>query len=287
MARASVAIVYDFDGTLAPGNMQERGFIPAIGMGVPDFWREVKTLAREHQGDEILAYMSLMLRRASASEVQVRKHDFEEFGRRLRLFAGVEDYRDSNGTERLGWFGRINQYAEASDLNIQHFIISSGLREMIQGTAIGQHFTRIYASSFAYDHHGVAAWPALAINYTTKTQYLFRINKGSLNVYDNDVINRYVEHSKRPVPFKNIIFLGDGDTDIPCFRLVKDLLGHSIAVYHPSKSGARTKAERLLKEERINYFAPANYQEGKRLDRIVKSILDKIQIDNYLDAFAS
>lgn len=287
MARASVAIVYDFDGTLAPGNMQERGFIPAIGMGIPDFWREVKRLAREHEGDEILAYMSLMLRRAESNEVQVRKRDFEEFGRRLKLFAGVEDYQDSKGVDHLGWFDRINVYGQTSNLNIQHFIISSGLREMIQGTTIGRHFTKIYASSFAYNHHGVATWPALAINYTTKTQYLFRINKGSLAVYDNDVINRYVEHSKRPVPFKNIIFIGDGDTDIPCFRLVKNLLGHSIAVYHPSKRGARAKAERLLGEERINYFAPANYQDGKRLDRIVKHILEKIQIDNSLDTFAS
>lgn len=287
MAQASVAIVYDFDGTLAPGNMQERGFIPAIGMGVPDFWTEVKRLAREHEGDEILAYMSLMLRRASANEVQVRKSDFEEYGSRLKLFAGVEVYRDGQGVQHLGWFDRINQYGASSGLNIDHFIISSGLREMIQGTPIGNYFKQVYASSFAYDHHGIATWPALAINYTTKTQYLFRINKGSLNVFDNDVINRFVDHNKRPVPFKNIIFIGDGDTDIPCFRLVKDLLGHSIAVYHPSKQNARKKPERLLKEERINYFAPANYQDGKRLDRIVKAILDKIQIDSHLDNFTS
>ena len=148
---------------------------------------------------------------------------------------------------------------------------------MIQGTGICKKFSAVYASSFVYDHHDIATWPALAINYTTKTQYLFRINKGCLDVSDNKEINNYVPDANRKVPFTNMIYIGDGDTDIPCFRLVKDRGGYSIAVYKRKTKGARVKLDNLIKDGRVNFVTPADYKNNSQLDRIVKSIIDKIK----------
>lgn len=261
-----MAISYDFDGTLAPGNMQEFDFIPALNMGSNEFWKSVKDLAKKHEMDEILAYMQVMLEKARGAKVPVRRMDFKNFGANIQLFAGVKD-----------WFKRINGYARGKGVRLEHFIISSGIREMVEGTPIYKEFKKVYASGFMFDHNDVACWPALAMNYTTKTQYLFRINKGSLDVHDNSVINKYVPKDQRPVPFENMIFVGDGETDIPCMRLVKDQGGHSIAVYNPGKHGAKKRAEQLIKDGRATLIATADYQEGGAIDLAVKAIIDKIE----------
>nr|WP_081731344.1 HAD family hydrolase [Mesorhizobium sp. L2C054A000] len=265
-----LAICYDFDGTLAPGNMQERDFIPAIGMTKKTFWSEVKADCVKHDADEILIYMRLMLAKASSKAVTVRKVDFENYGKGLELFDGVEE-----------WFDRIADYGKDGGIKVSHHVISSGIREMISGSKISKHFENIYASSFCYDHHGIAAWPALALNYTTKTQYLFRINKGSHNVYDNSLINEYVPPEDRPVPFSNIIYIGDGLTDVPCFRLVKNLGGTSIAVFRPHTKGAKTKSQKMLSDGRVNFIAPADYQESTPIDRVVKATMEKIASEQY------
>ena len=180
------AIAYDFDGTLAPGNMQEYDFIPSLGIDVKAFWQKAGELAIEQDADQILTYMHLMVHEAQYKRVHIRKQDFANFGAKIRLFPGVED-----------WFERINAYGQTQGVQIEHYIVSSGLREMIAGTNIARYFKKIYASDFMYDHHDVAIWPALAVNYTTKTQFLFRINKGSLDVYDNSQINKFVPHVLR------------------------------------------------------------------------------------------
>ncbi|WP_268799403.1 HAD family hydrolase [Pseudomonas huanghezhanensis] len=257
-------IAYDFDGTLSPGNMQEYDFVPALKIKPAVFWQEAKAMAQEQQADEILAYMRLMIERAQAAKVRVSKKDFADFGASIQLFPGVED-----------WFKRITAYGRTKGIKVEHFIISSGLREMIEGTPINKHFTRVYASGFMYDHNGIAHWPALAVNYTTKTQYLFRINKGSLDVHDNSVINKFVEPSERPVPFSNMVFIGDGETDIPSMRLVKNQGGHSIAVYSKGKRGAREKAQKLVDEGRTNLATTADYTENSAIDRAVKAMIDK------------
>ena len=282
-----LAIAYDFDGTLAPGNMQERDFIPKIGMTSKDFWGEVNELCREHEADNILVYMGLMLNKALSAKVSVRKADFEDFGAKLDFFDGVEPSTGGDGEKITGWFGRINEYGKQSGVRVEHYVISSGIREMIAATRIAREFKMIYASSFWYDHNGVAHWPALALNYTTKTQYLFRINKGSPHVYDHTKINRWVPMEDRPVPFANIVFIGDGDTDIPCFRLVKDQGGHSVAVYRPKAKKAKERANDLVEEGRAHFIAPADYRDGKDLDRITKAIIDKISHDAHLRSFGT
>jgi hypothetical protein len=268
---APFAIAYDFDGTLAPGNMQEYDFVPAIGMTSKKFWKEVDELTQKHDADQILLYMMHMLDKARAAEVPVRKENFVAFGRSVTLFEGVAD-----------WFDRIDAHGRQRGFKVEHYIISSGIREMIEGTPIAKKFAAIYASAFVYDHNGVAHWPALAVNYTTKTQFLFRINKGVLNVYDNSRINQFIPEEDRPVPFEHMVFIGDGETDIPCFRLVKEQRGHAIAVYKPATKGARGKAQKLVKEGRVNFIAPANYEENSDMDRFVKGIIDKAAADGGL-----
>ncbi len=281
-----VALIYDFDGTLSPGNMQERNFIPAIGMDKRDFWSEVASISKEHQADNILVYMKLMLDKARAAKVPVRKKDFKDYGKNLSFFEGILPY-SSGEREEDGWFERINKYGSESGIKVEHYIVSSGIREMIEGTILSKKFKAIYASSFFYDHNGVAVWPALAINFTTKTQFLFRINKGSLDISDNKTINKFIPEEDRTIPFSNMIYIGDGDTDIPCFRLVKDRGGHSIAVYKPNTRGAKNKTEKLMDEGRVNFIARADYRNSSKIDKIVKSILDKIQIENTLKKFKS
>lgn len=266
-----MAIAYDFDGTLADGNMQEYDFFPALGMTSKDFWNEATELEVRHQADKILAYMNLMIHKANVKELPIRKEDFIKYGKSVELFEGV-----------ITWFDRINAYAKSQNVELKHYIISSGLKEMIEGTPIAKEFHKIFASSFMYNHHGIAFWPALAINYTTKTQYLFRINKGSLDVCNHTDINRFIPENERPLPFEQMVFIGDGETDIPSFRLVKEQRGHAIAVYKPKEARAREKSQMLIQEGRVNFIAPARYTEGSEIESMVKAIIDKIVVDNTL-----
>ena len=258
--RPIVALIYDFDGTLSPGNMQEYDFIPAVGKSNRDFWEESNDTAREQDGDPILAYMYRML------------HEAKSTGKSLH--EGVEE-----------WFSRINAYGASKGLEIQHFINSSGLREMIEGTSIAKEFRKIYACSFLYDVDGVAYWPAVAVNYTNKTQFIFKINKGIESVYDSQRINEYIEEEERPVPFRRMIYFGDGTTDIPCMRLVKQQGGRSIAVYNPVSERKRQTCERLLHDDRVNYVCPADYREDRMIDRLVRAIIDRIAADENLRKF--
>lgn len=257
-----LALIYDFDGTLAPGNMQERQFIPDIGMTAAEFWTEVDALAQQQHADGILTYMFVMLEKARAAGRPVRREDLVAKSHETQFFPGVED-----------WFARIDGYGREKGVCVEHFVISSGNSEIIEGTSIADRFTRIYASKFLYDGDGFAVWPAVAINFTTKTQYLFRINKGAHDLDDSSIINKFVPQEERPIPFQNMIYIGDGETDVPCFRLVKDLGGLSIAVY---ANGAHREAEQYRREGRVNAVAPAVYTEGSELDCAVKSYIDLV-----------
>ncbi|MFZ5537711.1 MAG: HAD family hydrolase [Pseudomonadota bacterium] len=261
--KARMAIAYDFDGTLAPGNMQEHQFLPDIGIKPHDFWKEVHEVAQAHQADEVLVYMNLMLRKAAAANVPVRREDFKARGKSIALFDGVEE-----------WFGRINAYAKAKGVDLKHFLISSGNEEIFAGTPIAKEFEAVYASKYLFDVNGVAQWPALAINYTTKTQFLFRINKGITDISDNASVNKFIPKDERPVPFEHMVFIGDGSTDIPCFRLIKDQGGLSVAVYPPGRKGAKDKAEKYRQDGRVHAVVSATYTDGSELDKLIKARID-------------
>lgn len=255
-----VAICYDFDKTLSPDDMQAQGYIQSVGYDVAQFWKESDELACKNEMDSNLAYMYKMVQEAEGNLV-FNKKALAEYGARVKLFAGVES-----------WFERIRQYGAEQGVVVEHYIISSGLKEMIEGTRIADAFERIYASSFYFNERGVVRWPAQVVNYTNKTQFLFRISKGVLDINDAGV-NDYFPPEQIRIPFRNIVYIGDSDTDVPCMKLVNSYGGHSIGVYNP-ETGDKNKVLKMVRENRIRYFAPADYNEGSEMDGLVKSIID-------------
>lgn len=267
----SIALCYDFDGTLAAGNMQEYGFLKRLGMTPKEFWGKSDKLAAENNADHILCYMKCMLEEAKARKIPFKYEDFIACGKDVRLFPGVED-----------WFERINAYGAKKGIEVKHYLISSGLAEIVEGTPIAKYFEKLYACSFMYNGYGEAEWPARIVNYTDKTQYLFRINKGCLDPNDEKGVNAVMPQEERPLPFNRMIYFGDGDTDVPSMATVKRNGGHCIAVYQPRKKGAPKKAQKFLDDGRVNFVAPADYSDGKKIDKCVKYIIDKIAAEKKL-----
>lgn len=266
-----LAICYDFDKTLSPTDMQAQGFIQSIGYDVENFWKESNKLASDNEMDQNLAWM-FMMSKGSHGKFVFNKNTLKEFGSKVELFPGVKS-----------WFERINKYGEKHGVEVEHYIISSGLKEMIEGTVIADKFKRIYASSFYYDADGVAVWPAQAVNYTDKTQFLFRIEKGVLDVNDQQV-NTFFKPNELRVPFRNMVYIGDSDTDIPCMKLVNTNGGHSIGVYN-AETNDKSKVFKMLSENRIKYFAPADYSEDSKLEQLILKIIDRTKANEILENF--
>ena len=261
-----LAMCYDFDKTLTPDDMQAQGFIQSVGYDeeqIKQFWQESNQLAKKNDMDNNLAYMYKMIQEA-VGRFYVTREKLMEYGNQVELYEGVRT-----------WFERIRQYGLEHGVRIEHYIISSGLKEMIEGTEMAKEgaFTKIYASAFLFDDKGVAVWPAQAINYTNKTQFLFRIQKGILDINDTGV-NDYIKPEDQRVPFRNMIYIGDSDTDIPCMSLVNANGGHSIGVYDPIKKD-KDKVYKMMRHHRIRYYAPADYTNGSQLDTLVKQIICK------------
>ncbi len=265
-----VAICYDFDKTLSPNDMQAQGYIQSVGYDVDEFWKDSNSVAFANEMDQNLAYMYKMLDEARGRFV-FNKQALMDYGSKVELFKGVEE-----------WFDRIRAYGESMGVIVEHYIISSGLKEMIEGTSIAKKgvFEQIYANSFYYDNRGEVKWPAQVVNYTNKTQFLFRIEKGVLNPND-PMVNDYIPLEEVRIPFRNMIYIGDSDTDVPCMRLVNAYGGHSIGVYN-SETGDKTKVYKMMQEDRIRFFAPADYTEGSELDCLVKAIIDRTQANEKL-----
>lgn len=272
MTKPTIALIYDFDGTLSPGNIQEYSFIEELNMTPAQFWGKSTQLSKEQDASGILCYMKLMLEEAKHAGVSVKRDSFVKFGKKVELFKGVQE-----------WFSLINKAGKDIGLSIEHYINSSGLKEMIEGTPIAKEFKNIYACSFIYDKDGVATWPAVAVDYTTKTQFIFKINKGIKEVSDNKKINEYVPEEEQPIPFKRMIYFGDGETDIPCMKMVKANGGYSIAVYNSNDSSKRRTAEKLILDDRVNFVCPADYRKSQDIYKIVTTILEKMKRDYDFD----
>ena len=263
-----LALMYDFDKTLCTTDMQEYTFIPNIGMTPSEFWSESNSLATGNKMDGILAYMRVMLERAHAAKKSICRDEFVKLGKNLELYPGVKE-----------WFGRINQIGRDLDVRIEHYIISSGLREIIEGSDIYKNFREVFACEFLYDENHIACWPKNVVNYTTKTQFLFRINKGVLDLSNDIDLNKYTPEDNRPIPFRNMIYIGDGLTDVPCMKLVKANGGYSIAVF---QKGKKAKVEELIKHGRVDFLALADYSENSDLDRTVRDIICKMAMTDSL-----
>jgi 2-hydroxy-3-keto-5-methylthiopentenyl-1-phosphate phosphatase len=259
-----VAIMYDFDKTLSPKDMQEYGFIDGLGMNSEEFWEKSRLNMVNHNMDQILAYMLTILQEAKG-RMPLTRSLFNELGRDVKLFDGIET-----------WFERINLHGEKLGLEIEHYIISSGLKEIIEGTEITNRFKEIYAAEYCYNEKDIPIWPAMAVNYTSKTQFLFRINKGVLDVTEHNGLNESTPDNKKRIPFRNMIYVGDGLTDVPCMKLVKMNGGHSIAVY----SEDRSIADSLISQDRVDFVVKADYRENSDMEKTVYTILNQIDAVN-------
>ena len=275
MINPVLAICYDFDKTLTPDDMQAQGYIQSVGYDVKEFWDKSNALARVNEMDQNLAYMLIMKEEAEGKMVFTKK-TLADAGRKIALFSGVPE-----------WFDRIKTYGQERGVTIEHYVISSGLKEMIDATDIAQAgvFKKVYANSFLYNEKGVAKWPAQVVNYTNKTQFLFRISKGYLDIND-DRVNDYVSPEKLRVPFRNIVYIGDSATDIPCMKLVNAYGGNSIGVYNPLTRD-KAKVYKMMRDKRIKYYVPADYTCGAELDCLLKGIIEKTAAVEKLDTLST
>lgn len=264
MGKITIGILYDFDKTLCTTDMQEYDFIKNLDMTSGEFWGEAAGITDQHEVEKILAYMFVMIKKCKEKGIKLTEDYLKSCGENVVLYKGV-----------LTWFDRINKFGESLGVNIEHYIISSGTYEIIQGTPIAKYFKRIYACRYMYDENGEALWPALAINYTLKTQYIYRISKGILDVTDDYNLNRLQDESLRRIAYRNMIYIGDGMTDIPCMKMVKQKGGKSIALY---PSGRSETVKPLVDDDRINYVCVADYSHNSTLEKIVKLMIENMAI---------
>jgi 2-hydroxy-3-keto-5-methylthiopentenyl-1-phosphate phosphatase len=260
-----MAICYDFDRTLSPDDMQSFTLIPSFGIDKGDFWHGSDHLAEEHLMDKNLAWMFELIKYSRFKGKSLSRDYFRSVGKDVPLYKGVEE-----------WFTFVNEYAESKGIEVEHYIISSGLKEIIEGNPIAKYIKRIYASSFLYSADGIAEWPAQSVNYTNKTQFIFRIAKGILEEYDERV-NDNMPHSKYAIPYENFVYIGDSSTDIPCMTLIRSKGGYSIGVFDPVSKNKK-KVYQLFNDDRINFYAPARYSKDSPIADYIRQIIDEVAL---------
>ena len=263
-----IAFLYDFDKTLCTTDMEDYAFIPSLGYTPAEFWGRANAFGWENRMDGLLAYMYTMIQECAAQNIKLDRAFLNHCGESIQLFPGVRE-----------WFARINAFGESLGVQVEHYVISSGLREIIEGSGIAQEFREIYACEFYYDENGDACWPKLDVNFTNKTQFVYRINKGILDVSRDKELNDSMPDDSKRVPFTNMIYMGDGLSDVPCMKMMRAYGGQAIAVYQASN---RQGVEKLLADGRVDFIFPADYREGMELDRTVRDILRKMTITDRL-----
>ncbi len=263
-----VAIMYDFDKTLCTANMQNYSFIPSIGVTPDEFWNKCNILGKAERMDSILAYMYLTIQVCKENKIHLCRELLTKSGKDIVFYPGV-----------LEWFDRVNRYGDELGVKVEHYVISSGMKEIIEGSPISDKFKEIFACEFCYDESGNAVWPKTAVNYTNKTQFVYRINKGVLDVSNDDDLNRSMPDDSKRVPFSNMIYIGDGLSDVPCMKMMKAYGGVAIAVYQNEN---KTKVSELLEKERVDFIFPADYGKESEIDKTMKNILSKMAIADKL-----
>jgi hypothetical protein len=269
MKNIKLALIYDFDKTLSPRDMQEFHYIRSLGYEDPgDFWKECGVFSQKHNCDGILSYMYLMV----SKNPQLTKKQLLEEGKYVELYRGVST-----------WFERINAYGKKHHVNVEHYVISSGLTDIIKGTSIAKEFKKIYACTYAYDEKGRILWPSRVVNYTMKTQYLFRINKGVLTETNDEDLNSSTPEAEKYIPLENMVYFGDGSTDVPSMKVVQQNGGITIAVF--GDDSKRKNAEKLYEDKRATFFVKADYSRGSRIEKIVEGIIDSLEARNRLEDY--
>ncbi len=272
-SRPIVALLYDYDKTLCTQDMQNYSFIPSLGMAPEDFWRLANQFGWQQKMDGILAYMYTMIQVCREKDIPITRQSLRRHGRSITFFPGVTD-----------WFDRINRFGRSQGVEVEHYVISSGLREIIEGSAIAGAFKEIYASEFYYDDTGAPVWPKLAVNFTAKTQFVYRINKGVLDVSDDKTLNASMPDDSKRIPFPNMIYVGDGLSDVPCMKMMRAYGGQAIAVYQAT---SRPGVEQLMQDSRVDFIFPADYREGSGLERTMQNIIRKMAVSHRLEEESS
>ena len=268
MERPIVAIMYDFDKTLCTKDMQDYGFIPSLNMQPSEFWEKANIFGSAQEMDGVLSYLYTMIGECRRIGRPVTRESLVDCGRGIELFCGVRE-----------WFDRVNLYGAAQGVQVEHYVISSGLKEIIEGSGIADKFTKVFACEFFYGEDGAALWPKTAVNYTNKTQFVYRINKGVLDISNDIDLNRSMPDDSKRVPFTNMIYIGDGLSDVPCMKMMKAYGGTAIAVY---QEHYKSKVEELLLRDRVDFIFPADYSEDSQLNRTVHNLIKKIAIADEL-----
>jgi hypothetical protein len=268
-SKKTIALVYDFDGTLSPRPMQEYSFLPQLGIEPAEFWATCTRIAREQQADPLITYMHLMYKMAREKGLRIEREDLVRQGASVALFPGVET-----------WFDAISDYikirAESAGVELRHYLVSSGLTEIIEGTTIRKHFHNVFASEYWFDAYELP-FPKRVITDTGKTQYLFRINKGIEDLGES--INAHMAEELRPIPFSNMIYFGDGETDVPSMALMRKSGGHAIAVHPEGPGKGFDTCVELFRAGRVDFYAAADYQRGSALFKRTCLLLDRILAD--------
>ncbi|MEG0073942.1 MAG: haloacid dehalogenase-like hydrolase [Clostridia bacterium] len=259
-----VAFLYDFDLTLSPMNMQEFSLISDLGLTVAEFWNYIRKFESTHEIDLILSYLFCQKELYETKfNKPLTKEILNSYGKDIKFYPGVKT-----------WFMRMNAYAAEKGIKLKHYIISSGMKEIIDGTCIADEFEKIFASTYIYNENGNIMWPGLNVNYTNKTQFVYRINKGTLDIRDNTTVNSYIPHNKRVVPFQNIAYFGDGESDVPCMKVVKQRGGYAVGVYAETEK-SKNLSNDLIMQNRVTCAAKADYSKDSKLESIAKYIIDK------------
>ena len=263
MSHPIACLIYDFDKTLSPRNMQEFSFLPEIDMPSGEFWEECRRFSVENGADAVLTYMYKMLEKSRAAGKPITRDRLRRLGEKIEFYPGVVD-----------WFARINRLGRGLGIDVEHYIISSGLQEIIEGSRVSRAFRAVFAASYCYGADGTAFWPSTAVNYTSKTQYLFRINKGILDVTNDRDLNAYTPEYMRRIPFSNMIYIADGLTDVPCMKMTKQKGGFSIAVHPP---GETAMADDMLLQGRADFSVETDYSQGSELEKVVTMLMRRIR----------
>lgn len=269
--KTKMAIMYDFDKTLSPKDMQEFRLIESLGYDDPKkFWQKVSDKSKKYKMDSILTYMYYMNHEAHGLTYESLNNE----GKYIKLFDGLDT-----------WFDRINEYGLKHNIEVEHYIISSGIQEIIEGTSIASKFKKIYACSYVYDENKVASWPARVVNYTTKTQYIFRIHKGILDECNDVDLNKWTPLEEKYIAYENMVYIGDGLTDVPCMKVINQYHGNTIAVYGDDSKNKKDLAEELVGKGRAKFMALADYRENSQIENLVKTIIDDIEVNAKLESY--
>jgi len=266
MDKKIIAICYDFDKTLATDDMQAFSFIPNLGLKKEEFWAKCRDFSLKNSADPILSFLRVMIDECEARGIRLTRDYLKSLGRDIQFFDGVAT-----------WFDRLNAYALEKGMALEHYVITSGNKEILEGCPIFDKLKNVFGCEFLYNQKGDAYWVKSVVNYTVKTQFLFRICKGAENLTDDETVNQRIEHKR--VEFRNMIYIGDGVTDIPCMTLVKEKGGTAIAVYPQNK---QEMSLNLLRDERVNYVCESDYREGSEIEKLVKALIDSIALKEKL-----